>query len=308
MKSLKGYVFILAAVTFWGVSAALARFLFTLEIKPLILVQTRMTFSFLVLLAVFLLFRRDVLRVKVKDLYRFALLGIVGAAGSNFLYYVTIKETNVATAILLQYLAPLLVLAYAAISREEELNATKLVAGGVSLVGCFLAVAGKEFSLVHISQLGLLTGLGAACTWAFSNIWLRRLVREYSSWTMLVYAFAFGSAFWLCVNSPSDIIAAGYSGKTWWLFFGFAMISILIPHSFYFMGIRYLTASQAIITATFEPVIAILMAYVFLNEILTPVQILGAVLVISAIIILQRKKDPVQEAYEVTTTSVHVER
>ena len=96
--------------------------------------------------------------------------------------------------------------------------------------------------------------------------------------------------------------------KDWGLFFGFAVISVLIPHSLYFMGIRYLTASRAIITATFEPVVAIAMAYVLLNETLTPVQILGAILVVSAIVILHRKPDVTQEVFERTSRDAFVER
>ena len=70
------------------------------------------------------------------------------------------------------------------------------------------------------------------------------------------------------------------------------MISILIPHSLYFAGMRYLTASRGIITATFEPIVAIVSAYLILGESLSAVQMLGAVLVISAIALLQLRQDP----------------
>ncbi len=295
MKSIKGYALILGATLFWGFSATGARFLFEHNVDALVLVQMRMTLSCIVLVCFMLLFRRDVLRVKLKDLYRFALLGIIGGAGSNFTYYFTIKETNVATAILLQYLAPLLVLLYAAMTREEELTFTKLIAGVVSLGGCYLAVGGIHFSLENISRLGLLTGLVSASCWAFTNVMLRHLLKEYKAWTVLVYAFIFASLFWVFFNPPSKIIEAEYSFSTWEMFFGFAMISILIPHSLYFSGIRYLTASRAIITATFEPIVAILTAFIFLGEILSPLQLVGAALVVAAIAILQLKQETGQE-------------
>lgn len=298
MRSLKGYVSILGATIFWGISATIAKFLFSRspsaaigQIDILILVQMRMTLSCLVLVTIFALRRPDLLRVNAKDLYRFALLGILGAAGSNFMYYFTIQQTNVATAILLQYLAPLLVLAYAAISKEESVSAAKITAGAVSLGGCFLAVAGKDFSILNINRTGLLAGLGAAFSWAFTNVWLRHLLKRYNVWTTLVYSFMFASLFWMFFNPPWKIVSAGYSLETWELFFGFAMISILIPHSFYFGGIRYLTASRAIITATFEPIVAIVSAYIVLGESLVPAQILGAVLVLAAIVILQLKQE-----------------
>ena len=296
MKLLKGYFFILGATIFWGISATLARFLFIQHVETLIIVQMRITFSFITLLIYFLLFRRHILKARFKDLYKFALLGILGIAGSNFTYYFTIATTNVATAILLQYLAPLVVLIYAVVSREERVNTVKVIAGIVSLIGCYLAIAGKDFSIITISHAGLLTGLASAFCWSFTNIWLKHLLKRYNVWTCLIYAFMFASLFWMMINPPWKIIDAGYSNQTWLMFFGFAIISILIPHSLYFSGMRYLTASRGIITATFEPIVAIVAAFFIVNEILTPVQIAGAVLVIAAIAILQLKQEENQVA------------
>ena len=295
MKSLKGYLYIIAATTFWGISASIAKFLITQHVDTLVLVQMRMVISCIVLLTYFALFRREVLRVKMRDLYRFALLGIIGGAGSNFTYYFTIQQTNVATAILLQYMAPLFVLLFAAMTREESLTAPKLIAGIISLGGCFLAVAGKDLSLLTISRVGLLSGFASAFCWGFANIWLRRLLATYSAWTALLYGFIFASLFWFVINPPWTIIAAGYDVHAWKTFFGMAMISVLIPHSLYYAGMRYLTASRAIITATFEPVVAIFSAFIMLNEVLTAVQIAGAVLVIGAIALLQLKQEIVVE-------------
>jgi drug/metabolite transporter (DMT)-like permease len=287
MRSSRGYLFILGATLFWGVSATAAKVLFTHQVDTLILVQMRMTLSCVVLLAFFLLFKRRLLRVGLKDLYRFALLGIVGMAGSNFTYYFNIRQTNVATAILMQYMAPLLVLVYAAVSGDESLTFRKIAAALVSLAGCFLVVAGRDFSLAGIGPAGLLSGCGSACCWAFTNIWLRRLVKRYNIWTCLIYAFIFASLFWLVIDPPWRIIAAAYPADLWGIFFVFAMISILIPHSFYFAGIRRLTASRAIITATFEPVVAILSAFLILREELTAVQLGGGAVVLAGVAILQ---------------------
>jgi drug/metabolite transporter (DMT)-like permease len=295
MKSFKGYSLILGATLFWGVSASIAKLLITNNVDTLVLVQMRMTFSCLVLLVFFLLFRRDLLRVRVHDLHHFALLGIIGGAGSNFLYYFTIKEITVATAILLQYLAPLLVLAYAAFSQEEEVTVTKVTAGGVSLFGCYLVLNGENFSLQSVSKIGLVTGILSAGCWGFANVWMRHLVQRYSTWTMLIYSFSFASVFWLFFNPPWNILTAHYSVNEWKTFFLFAMISVLIPHSFYYRGIQYLTASQAIITATAEPVVAIVAAFIILGETLTLLQILGAVFVITAIGLLQFKRDVTHE-------------
>jgi len=295
MKSLKGYLFILGSSLFWGVSATVAKFLFSRNVDVVILTQTRLTISFLLMAAAFLLFRRDLLVINLRDLYKFFLLGVIGELGSMFTYYFTIEQTNVATAILLQYLAPLFVLAYAAISRTERLTALKVTLGFFSFAGCLLAIAGNDLSVVTLNRMGLLSGLCSACCWGFSNVWLRHLLKSYTIWTALVYSLFFASACSMFLNPPWHIVAANYSGSEWLTFLVFSVVSILIPEIFFFSGIKYLTASTAIITAAMEPVIAILSAYLFLQEILAPVQIAGALMVILTVIILQNKHDPIAE-------------
>ncbi len=296
----RGYLSILGATLFWGVSATVAKFLFTQHVDTLVLVQTRITLSCVAVLLYFLLFRRDLLQVRVRDLWRFVLLGLIGIAGSNFTYYYTISETNVATAILLQYLAPIFVLLYAAMTREEELTAVKVVAGIVSLGGCFLAIAGKDLSVLRISDAGLVSGLAAAGCWAFANIWLSHVLKGYPVWTALIYAFLAATIFWMVVNPPWHLIEAHYSAEQWGTFSIFAVISVLIPHSLYFSGMRYLTASRGIITATFEPIVAIGSAFLVLGETLSPSQLLGAALVIAAILLLQLKHEAPATAPDAT--------
>ena len=291
MNTLRGYFFILGAAIFWGVSATAAKYLITLRFDTLLLVQMRITLSCLILLPLFLIFRRGLLRVALRDLPDFALLGIVGVAGSNFTYYFAIQETNVATAILMQYLAPVLVLVWAATTREEKLTPVKVGAAAVSLAGCFLAIAGGDAGIVRLSAPGVAGGLGSAFCWGFTNVWLMRMVRKYEVWTCVIWSFIFASVFWLFVNPPWVIAAAGYGADVWWVLLLVAVMSVLIPHSLYFSGVRHLSASRAIITATFEPVVAIATAAFFVGETPGPVQVAGAVMVLAAIALLQLRHE-----------------
>jgi drug/metabolite transporter (DMT)-like permease len=287
MKSFRGYFLILGATLFWGVSATVARLLFTQSMDVIILVQTRMSISCIVMWGFILALRPGLIRVGLRDLWRFALMGVIGGAGSNFTYYFTIRQTSVATAILLQYMAPLLVLIYASLSGEEKVTKAKFISGIVSLLGCYFAMGGGSETFRVIGMLGLMTGIASAFCWGFANVWLRRLLNRYDSWTCILYTFTFATIFWMFVNPPWRLVTAGYPASLWGLFFVFAMMSILIPHSLYFLGVRRLTASQAIITATSEPVFAIVSAFIIIGEVLTSVQILGALLVVVAIAVLQ---------------------
>lgn len=290
---IRGYSFIVGATFFWALCASGAKYIFTSGsgIDTVILVQMRMTFSFATLFLIFFFTKRELLKIEPRDLYKFAALGVLGMAGSNFFYYYAIKEMNVGTAILLQYMAPIFVLAYTTAMKEESLTWTKAFAAIASILGCYLAVGGFSGKMAALTTAGLFAGIGAAFSWSFTNISLKHLLRKYRVWTATVYAFGSASAFWLIVNPPWKIAAAGYPAATWLTLCGFAIASVLIPHTLYFNGVRHLTASRAIITATIEPVFAILFAFVLLGEAMSGLQILGGAIVIAAIMVLQLQNE-----------------
>jgi drug/metabolite transporter, DME family len=119
----RGYLYIATATFLWGIAATLGRAAFTgrllpggqalRPIEPLILSQSRTTFSFLALLPVLGLYRGwRRLQLPEADFGKTFLLGVLGVAASNYFYYLAIQKTNVATAIILQYTAPIWVLLY----------------------------------------------------------------------------------------------------------------------------------------------------------------------------------------------------
>jgi drug/metabolite transporter (DMT)-like permease len=282
---------IMGAATFWGVSATAAKFLLNKHVETVLIVQTRVTISAVILVLYYLLARRQFLFVRWRDLWRFALLGVVGVSGANFTYYFTIRESTVATAIILQYTAPLAVMAYTTLAGEERFTSLKLLAALLSLAGCFLAVGAYDPAVLKLPLIGLVSGVGSMVCFAFLSVYTRHLLRRFNIWTMTVYAFIFASLFWLVVNPPGAIVSQSPSGATWEGLVVLAIISVLIPHSLFFAGMQYIVASRAIITSTLEPIVAMTSAAIVLGEFLHPVQVVGAALVVCAIVVLQMKRE-----------------
>src|SRR6185312_8545157 len=145
---LRGYLFIAAATFCWGISATLGRAVFTgrllggqaLEpISPLILAQSRTTLSLLVLAPILLARRgRQLLRTDRRDAISVFLIGVIAVAGSNYFYYYAIELTNVATAIVLQYTAPVWVLLYMVARRLQRPTAQRVIAVVLALLGISL--------------------------------------------------------------------------------------------------------------------------------------------------------------------------
>ncbi|MEW5799179.1 MAG: EamA family transporter [Bacteroidota bacterium] len=288
MKEWKGYLAISAAAFLWGVAATVAKFFFNKNYDPLILVQMRVTISFAVLFIFFLVTNRSLLKFNVKDVPLFLTAGILGVAGSNYFYYMAIKETNVSTSILVQYTAPIMVMVYVTVVQKEKLTMPKLSALVLSVVGIFLAIGAYDPSVLRGTELGIGLALLAAVSFSIFNISGKKLTQRYTVWTGLVYLFGAATLFWSFINTPMDIVRAEYSFDDWKVFATIALISILIPYSLYYYGLHHIQSSKAIITSTLEPVVAIASEWLFLGGTMGMLQVFGAILVISAILLLQR--------------------
>jgi drug/metabolite transporter (DMT)-like permease len=292
----KGTLWILAAAALWGLSATGAKVLQNQGVGTLLIVQTRVTISCLLMLVFFATKRPLLLRVRRTDLWRLVLIGLVGVAGTNFTYYYTIKESTVALAILLQYLAPLAVMGFAVWKGDEELSPGKVAAALAALFGCFLAVGGPESGDLRLSPLALFTGILSMAGFAFMTIYPRYLFVRYSVLTVQFYAVLFASLFWLVVHPPWATIGEPVSAETWGALTALSVGSVLIPYSLYLAGLRRVVPSRAIIISTFEPVVAIVSAAVVLGEGMDALRIFGALLVLGAIVALQvgpEKRRPV---------------
>ncbi len=298
---MRGYFFIGAAAFLWGVSAALGRAVFTGKlalagetlhpIDPLILSQTRTSFSLLVLLPL-LVGRRGWQRIKLptSDLIQCLVLGMLGVAASNYFYYVAIQKTSVAIAIIVQYMAPVWVLIYVVARRQQKLSLQKVAAVGVAIAGIALTigiVGGKSAAALHLDSYGFLAALLASFSFAFYNVGGHRLLARYDRWRVLVWTLTSAAVFWLFVNPPWKVVAAHYAPAQWGFLFVFSMISVLGSFSLYFHGLQHLEPTRAIIASCLEPVFSILLAAALLAEVVRPVQTLGIVLVLSAIVIVQ---------------------
>jgi len=294
----RGYLYIASAAFLWGVAATLGRAAFTgrllpkgqalRPIDPLILSQSRTTFSFIVLMVALVLLRGwERLRLPVSDFRRMFVLGIFGVAASNYLYYLAIQKTNVATAIILQYTAPILVLLYTVARGLQKPTVQRISAVGLAVTGIALVIGIFGSSGFRLDAIGVIAALGAAFSFAFYNVGGHSILARYDRWTVLLYVIFSASLFWIVVNPPWKIAAAHYSVDQWLFLLVFSLISVLAPFSLYFAGLQHLEPTRAIVVSCLEPVFSIVIAAVALGEVMRPPQTFGIVLVLVAIVVVQ---------------------
>ncbi len=284
----RGYLMILGAAVCWGTMAVVAKLLFRdHSVDPRTLVVVRADLTAAIFLGVLLAVRRRDLRIGGRDLGIAALVGIGGLMTNNYLYFLALSLTGVATALLLQYQAPVLVALYTVLVLRQRLSLRLLAALASALAGCALVVRAYDLESLRPSLPGVLAGLGAAVAFAFYILASRAALRHMTAGTLLTYAYLSAALVWSAGIPPWELLARGFPTELWGAFLAIAVLGTAIPFGLFIGGLRFVPAAQASIASMLEPVVAALTAFLVLGESLGPLQIVGGVLVLSAVALVE---------------------
>lgn len=286
-----GYVLVAAAATSWGAQAVVAKLLLTSGFDPSSLVSTRTALAGLILVATLAGLKPELLRVTGRDLGHLAVLGTVGMALSQYTYYFALTRIPVATVLLVAYTSPLLVLAATVVIYGEPLRRRDLAAAAVTLGGAGLVVRAYEPALLRPSAAGLLASAFCAAGFAFYSLWAKRVSPRVSPWTTLTYSLATAAAFWLPLAPPWTLLLRPHPPAAWAGIAVVVLFGTLVPFGLYLAGLSRISAAHASVTATLEPVVAAIVAFLVLGEGLEWPQLLGAGLILAGIALLHARPD-----------------
>ena len=299
----RGHALVVLAATSWALGGLVAKWLFVpldgatsawpvpppgLAIDPAALSASRALLAAAILVAYLSLANRGALRVDARCMPFLVVFGVVGLALVHFAYFQAISLTNVATAILLEYLAPVIVLVVAVVFLGEPFTWSLPAGVALSLLGLALVVGAIGATSLAASPRGIAWGLAAAVFFAVYSLMGDWASTRIPSWTLLAYGLVFASVFWLIFLGPRRVLEPLGDTTTLAAVILIAVVSTIVPFGAFLVALRYIDPTRALVTSTLEPVIAGAAAYALLGESFAPAQLLGAGLVIAAILVVQR--------------------
>jgi drug/metabolite transporter, DME family len=223
---------------------------------------------------------------KSSDFALFGLFGLLGVTAFYLLYIYAVVLVGVAVAVVLLYTAPIFVALMAWRWLGEGFGARKVVALALTFVGCALVARAYNPALLQVNAVGILCGLGSAFTYALYSILGKvSLGRGYAIGTLSLWVYGIGAAGLLVVAlfaGPGQLFAMGSSLEAWGLLLVLALAQTLGALWAYVAGLRHLEAGVASIIATFEPVVAALLAFFVLRETIEWPQVAGGALILGA--------------------------
>ncbi len=291
-----GYALVMLAVGCFVVNAGVSRVVLTNGISATELSSIRAVGTAAVLLlAVLLTGRRHTLRVHRSEVVPIVAYGIVGVALLHMTYFVAIERLPIGLALLLEYLAPLLVALWVRFVRREQVRRTLWPALGLSLTGLAL-VAQVGGAADALDPLGLAAGAGAAVCFATYFLIGERLVVHRDPVSTTFWGFTVAAVLWSTVVGWWQPLTASVDRSVTMppalgsvvvplvlLVAWVVVLGTLVPFAAATAALRHLPATTVTVVAILEPVGAALLAWWWFDESLTWAQIVGVALVLSGI-------------------------
>lgn len=285
----RGYVLVALGAAMFALGGNLARYLLDDGVSALRLSQLRSAGSLLLLAAYLALWRPDLMRVRRRDLPALAFLGVCGLALVHATYYAAIDRLEIGVALVIQYMAPLLLLVWLAMFHGRRIARSLWGAVGLSIAGCFFVVRAYDPGL--LDGVGILAAFGAMLTFAIYMVSSERAGRDYEPVSTLLWAFAFATLFWAIVQPwwgfPLELFD---SARDVLLGLGVIVIGTLLPFICVVAALRHLPAPRVAVAATLEPVLAAVFAWWLHDERLAAVQLAGGALVLAAVVWVQSRR------------------
>ncbi|RBY92111.1 EamA family transporter [Blastococcus sp. TBT05-19] len=292
-----GYAFTLASAGLFAINGTVSTLALEAGIPPTRLTALRCTGAALVLLGALAVFSRDRLRVHRRELPLLAVFGVVGVAMTQFLYYVAIGRLPVGIALVFEMTAPVFIALYVWLVRREAVRSRLWLALLLSLSGLVLVAQVWEGG-GSLDAVGVGAALAAALCLATYYLVGERGTVGRDPVTLTCWSFVAAALFWAAA-APWWAFDAGVLGESvplslgdlraplWVLIGWICVLGAVAPFWLSISALPHLPPTTAGLVATVEPVFASIVAWLWVEQVLTGWQVAGGLVVLTGIALAQ---------------------
>lgn len=284
-RSFEGYGEIIVASILWSSAGILAKIISDMPAESIIFY--RVTIASIIFF-VYLLISGNlrVLKLGNKKIY-LIIFGILQAA-TMLAYFVSILNASVSIAVLLLYTAPVYVTLLSPWLLKERPTKKGITALFLCFAGILLIIEpGWSFAPFAPQgySLGIFAGIISGITYAFGIMTSKYISKTYSGYTQAFW----GSVITMLILLPVSTMPMNVVFKNIYPLILLAIFPTILAVSLYFSGLKKVRASSASILGLIEPVSAVVLAFIILNETISNLEILGGALILAGAAIVTRE-------------------
>jgi drug/metabolite transporter (DMT)-like permease len=295
-----GMTFAVASAVTFGTSGPFAKSLLEAGWTPIAAVTVRMTAGALAITLFATLMRPGWLREAIAHRTTIVAYGLVPVAGAQLCYYSAVAHLSVGVALLLEYLAPVLVVGWIWTTTRRRPATLTLIGAALALTGTFVVL--NVFSGAHINTTGVVWALGAAVCAACYYVMSDRAAADgdgdglhpltLCAGGLIVGAAAvavLGVAHVLPMRfTAHDTVVAGHATSFLVPIVILGVVSTAMAYALGISAIARLRPSYASLVGLGEVLSAVAWAWLLLGEAITAVQAIGGVVVLIGVALAGR--------------------
>lgn len=219
-----------------------------------------------------------------SDVARIVALGLIGNVAYQLCFIVGLDLTRAGNASLLLSTTPVWTVILSAVSGHEE--PSRRVVGGVGamFVGMILVVIGgsDELSLGAASLRGDLLMVAASILWSIYTVWGRAPIAKYGSLRVTAWTLFAGAPLLILIGVP-DLTKTDFAAVTPTAWIGVVYAGVLaigVAYLLWYRGVERLGNTRTAVYSNLVPVFALATAWVWLGEVPSQLQLLGAAVIL----------------------------
>ena len=282
-----GVATILLASIMWAIEPILAKlsyensdFLHTTAIRALFAAIT----AFIYIIVT----RKAPLKLTKQQLSPIIYIAVVGSLIADFMYYIALSQIPVINAVIIGHMQPIFIIAFGFFLLKTD-KLTKFDYFGVILMilsGLLVTTSTVDNLLAFkFGTIGDLIVLCATIAWATSAIVMKKYLTKMDAGVITFYRFFFGAlVFMTYLGATSSLFIANIFQVCIGVIIGVGTI-------LYYEGLKRLKAAQVSGLELSAPFFAAILAFLFLNEVMTVMQIIGIVLLFGGVYFISKKEE-----------------
>lgn len=291
-----GVLLALLGAILYSTKAVLVKYAYTYyEIDPVTLLMFRMLFAlpFFIGIAFVTSRQEDAYQSTRKDYWQIIFLGLAGFYMASFLDFKGLTYITASLERLILFTYPTIVVLIGVLYYKEKLKSGQLAALILTYIGIAIVYADNQsISSQNDLMTGALFVFGSAIAYALYLVGSGQLVPKMGAWkftsNVLIVSCIAVITHYLIING--GIGELNFPIPIYIIALLMAIISTVIPTLLFSEGIRLIGASNASIIGSVGPISTITLAYIFLGERLTMIQLLGGSLVLVGVLIISLQK------------------
>ena len=267
------------------------------------LAQARAIGTFFLLFLITFIQDRNSLKAERREIPTLIFYGVFGYAMVQLGYFIGISRgVPLSLVLIIEFTAPIWIVLWIKFVRKSVVAKDMWVAIALSLLGLILVA--KVWQGFSFDLIGTFGALGAALALAIYFLMSQSQGTKRSAQAMVVWGMGIAGLFWSLVlpiwNFPTEIFTteinlqgrfSDYSAPGWLLIAYIIIFGTMVPYLFVVGGIRRLSASTSSVIGMLEPVIAGIIAWIWLSQTWGVIQLLGGAIVLIGIYIADRAKN-----------------